>query len=219
MPDIEEIRKKIDNLITEKGLNYRDASLKIGRKDSYLHQYVKYGYPRRLKEIDRVRLANLLGVDDSEIMDDDVIATKTVTESVVGYDNFVSVPVLSSKTMSGNVFENVIGQYMVSKSIVDDFDVENAKSIRVVKIYDDAMEPTISSGDSVWFDSSCKYPEADGLYILQVGNKWCVKRVQTSPIDGTVDIISDNAKYKPYQISDKSHLNVLGKILFVFHKL
>ena len=163
MPDIEEIRKKIDNLITEKGLNYRDASLKIGRKDSYLHQYVKYGYPRRLKEIDRVRLANLLGVDDSEIMDDDVIATKTVTESVVGYDNFVSVPVLSSKTMSGNVFENVIGQYMVSKSIVDDFDVENAKSIRVVKIYDDAMEPTISSGDSVWFDSSCKYPEANGV--------------------------------------------------------
>lgn len=56
MADIEEIRRKIDRLISEKGFNYRDVSLKIGRKDSYIQQYVKYGYPRRLKEIDRMLL-------------------------------------------------------------------------------------------------------------------------------------------------------------------
>lgn len=220
MPDIEEIRKKIDGLITEKGLNYRDASLKIGRKDSYLHQYVKYGYPRRLKEIDRVRLAKILGINDSEIMDDDVMASKTKSDVVIGNDDFVSVSVIASKVSEeNNLSNNVIGQYMITKSVVDDFGVDNVKNIKIVKIDDDTMKPTISSGDSVWFDCSYKYPESDGLYVLRAGRDLCVRRIQTSPVDAVIEISADNSQYKPYQTTDRKSVKVLGKVLFVFHKV
>ena len=42
----EEIRKKIDRLITENGLNYRTVSKQLGRADSYIQQYITRGYLR-----------------------------------------------------------------------------------------------------------------------------------------------------------------------------
>lgn len=233
MADIEEIRKKVDRLIAEKGLNYRDASLKIGRKDSYLQQYVKYGYPRRLKEIDRMRLAKILGIDDSEIMDDEVIVSKTIgmtntkldslsdiiKASCASEENLVAIDVLNSQINNkNNFFEDVIGHHLLNKSILDNFDTDT-KNIKIVKISNDVMKPTINTGDSVWFDSSYKHPESDGLYLLQSGRDLCVKRIQISPIDGIVEISSDNTQYKVYQAADRHSVNVLGKVLFVFHKL
>ena len=234
MADIEEIRKKVDRLIAEKGLNYRDASLKIGRKDSYLQQYVKYGYPRRLKEIDRMRLAKLLGVDDAEIMDDEVIASKAIGSANVRLEaisdiikvscsqeaDLAAVDVLNSQIKEGEDFyANVVGRHLFNKSVLDDLGTTDIKNIKIVKISNDVMKPTINSGDSVWFDCSYKYPESDGLYLLRSGRDLCVKRIQTSPIDGVVEISSDNLQYKSYQASDRYSVGVLGKVLFVFHKL
>ena len=42
MANLETIRKRLAKLITEKGHTYREVSLKIGRKDSYIQQYIKY---------------------------------------------------------------------------------------------------------------------------------------------------------------------------------
>ena len=235
MADIEEIRKKIDMLILEKGLNYRDVSLKIGRKDSYIQQYVKYRYPRRLKEIDRMRLAKLLNVDDSEIMDDEIIASKTVGTANANFetisniikangcseDNLVSVDVLSAKTNSENsdLFQNVIGHQLLSKSVFEDLCIENPNNIKIVKITNDTMAPTINIGDTVWFDKSYSTPESDGIYLLQTGRDLHAKRIQISPIDNTIDVSSDNKQYKSYPVADKSAIKVVGKVLFVFHKL
>jgi hypothetical protein len=234
MADIEEIRRKVDKLIVEKGLNYRDASLKIGRKDSYLQQYVKYGYPRRLKEIDRMRLAKLLDVDDIEIMDDEVIASKTIGStnatlnaisdiikvSCSSEGNVIAIDVLASQISEGKDFyTNVEGRHLLNKAVLEDFGTSDVKNIKIVKILNDVMKPTIDSGDSVWFDCSYKHPESDGLYLLRSGRELCVKRIQTSPIDGVVEISSDNDQYKSYQAADRLSVNVLGKVLFVFHKL
>ncbi|MBS4773101.1 MAG: hypothetical protein KHX55_02360 [Proteobacteria bacterium] len=68
----EEIRKKIDLLITQKGLNYRVVSNALGRADSYIQQYITRGYPRVLKEKDRKIVAKLLEVDEQEIADVDL---------------------------------------------------------------------------------------------------------------------------------------------------
>lgn len=68
----EEIREKIDQLITQKGLNYRVVSNALGRADSYIQQYITRGYPRVLKEKDRKIVAKLLEVDEQEIADVDL---------------------------------------------------------------------------------------------------------------------------------------------------
>lgn len=235
MADIEEVRKKIDRLILEKGLNYRDVSLKIGRKDSYIQQYVKYRYPRRLKEIDRMRLAKLLDVDDTEIMDDEIIASKTVgtpdaklevisniiKASSSADDNLVSIDVLSPKINDENsdLLQNVIGHQLLSKSTFDDLYIEDVNTVKIVKITNDSMSPTINIGDFIWFDSSYTIPEADGLYLLKNGRELSVKRIQTSPIGNSIDVSGDNPQYKSYQITDKNLIKVVGKVLFVFRKL
>ncbi len=80
----EEIRKKIDRLITENGLNYRTVSKQLGRADSYIQQYITRGYPQVLKEKDRHKLAQILNVDEQELSDIDIrLPIKTIPK--VGY--------------------------------------------------------------------------------------------------------------------------------------
>ena len=69
MEDIEEVRKKIARLIVEKGLNYSQVSLAIGKNVAYIQQFIKNGSPRRLGEVERHKLAQLLRVDEQELTD------------------------------------------------------------------------------------------------------------------------------------------------------
>ncbi len=75
----EEIRKKIDKLISENGLNYRVVSKQLGRADSYIQQYITRGYPQVLKEKDRHKLAQILNVEEQELSDINIkIPIKTI---------------------------------------------------------------------------------------------------------------------------------------------
>ena len=66
---MDEIRKKISRLINERGLNYAQVSLKIGKNIAYIQQFIKNGSPRRLGEVERRKLAQLLDVDEQELTD------------------------------------------------------------------------------------------------------------------------------------------------------
>jgi transposase-like protein len=69
MSDTEEIRKKIAALINERGLNYAQVSLQLGRNIAYIQQFIKNGSPRRLGEVERQKLAKILNVDEQELTD------------------------------------------------------------------------------------------------------------------------------------------------------
>ncbi len=61
------VRKLILEKLQEKGLNMAEASLRIGRNQTYLQQFLKRGFPAELKEPERIRLAEMLGVPESEL--------------------------------------------------------------------------------------------------------------------------------------------------------
>lgn len=65
----DEIRRKISRLINERGLNYAQVSLKLGKNIAYIQQFIKNGSPRRLGEVERRKLAQLLNVDEQELTD------------------------------------------------------------------------------------------------------------------------------------------------------
>lgn len=65
----DEIKKKIARLILERGLNYAQVSLKIGKNIAYIQQFIKNGSPRRLGEVERRKLAQILNVDEQELTD------------------------------------------------------------------------------------------------------------------------------------------------------
>ncbi len=236
MADIEQIRKKIDRLILDKGLNYRDVSLKIGRKDSYIQQYVKYGYPRRLKEIDRMRLAKILDINDTEIMDDEVIASKTLGTSSndLGYITDI---IEASRTPEGDLVKTdfinpaadnssdpknspaVTGRQFLSRHLFQQITDCDSKNVKLTKITDDSMKPSINIGDIIWFDASCTCPESDGLYLLATGREITVKRLQISPLDGSVEISCDNPVYKTYTAASSEGIKILGKLIAHLHKI
>ena len=69
MKTTETIRKKIARLINERGLNYAQVSLSIGKNIAYIQQFIKNGSPRRLGEVERQKLAQILRVDEQELSD------------------------------------------------------------------------------------------------------------------------------------------------------
>ena len=233
MADIEEIRKKVDKLITSKGFNYRDLSLKIGRKDSYIQQYVKYGYPRRLKEIDRSRLARLLDVDDTELMDDEIIASKAsglpdgklemisdiIKNSNSDENGLEAIDILTPQITENDFSHSVSGKQYISRHILEDITASDSKDIKIIKITSDSMKPSINPGDYVWLDTSYTLPETDGLYLFPSGRDINVKRIQISPLDSSVEISSDNPKYKTYKAQNYKELHTLGKIIALIQKI
>lgn len=82
MENIEEVRKKIGRLIVEKGLNYAQVSLAIGKNIAYIQQFLKHGSPRRLGEVERHKLAQILRVDEQELTDLPLNASGSVASSV-----------------------------------------------------------------------------------------------------------------------------------------
>ena len=69
MENTEEIRKKISRLILDRGLNYAQVSLAIGKNIAYIQQFIKNGSPRRLGEVERRKLAQILRIDEQELTD------------------------------------------------------------------------------------------------------------------------------------------------------
>jgi hypothetical protein len=76
MPNFEEVRENLKEAIENNGFSCRDVSLRIGRKDSYIQQYIKYGFPKRLSEIDRKKVAELLKIDEELLIDDELMESK-----------------------------------------------------------------------------------------------------------------------------------------------
>ena len=83
MENTEEIRKKIARLINERGLNYAQVSLAIGKNIAYIQQFIKNGSPRRLGEIERHKLAQILHVEEQELTDLPLTNTPAVKPEVL----------------------------------------------------------------------------------------------------------------------------------------
>ena len=82
MENTEDIRKKIAKLITERNLNYAQVSLAIGKNIAYIQQYIKNGSPRRLGEVERHKLAQILRVEEQELTDLPLNTTQSPANAV-----------------------------------------------------------------------------------------------------------------------------------------
>lgn len=61
------VRKLILEKLAEMQLDRKKVSEALGRNDTYLHQFLHRGTPVELKERDRIKLAKLLGVPETEL--------------------------------------------------------------------------------------------------------------------------------------------------------
>lgn len=103
------------------------------------------------------------------------------------------------------------------------------KDVAIVEVSSDAMSPTLNSGDKVLIDLATNKLQQNAVYVFRMGDNTMIRRVFTR-IDGSVSLISDNAKYPQETIpiemvefntsksvghqSESGKLTVIGKTLW-----
>ena len=212
MANFEEIREKIDECITKKGFTYRDVSLKIGRKDSYIQQYVKYGFPKRLKEVDRKKIAVVLDMDEKELVDDelmvDVLDGELVYKDVVSGRIFDFLNLGIYELGDKEEQDKLIGKLMLDK---DEFGevVGLGDRLRIIKKIGDDMSDVILENGLVVYNEEDEF-KGDGIYVINYDEKVLVKRLQLKSGD-EFWVISDNKNYVSFEVK-KGDFRILGKV-------
>ena len=203
----EDERKFIEELIAQSGFSLRELSIKIGRKESYLHQYVKYGHPIKLDQKDkeeiikmargRFRKSNFTAKDafwesvgyeylsgsmgggyfNSRRFDD--ILEERLSLEVKGLRKEPENPLVDVIIHSADVVEvkREIGYMMLRAN--DLANVLNYKKYPYwgLKVVTSKMSPTIERDDIVVYDSDIKKFIGEGVYIVIEDDLYVPKRV------------------------------------------
>jgi len=158
------------------------VELKYGEKEADIWR--KKGIPRSVAKKFNLRMMN-----DEAIKQ----ADKEIKQEQEG--NY-SIDLLSIKAGAGRGIYNYEIE-VVDKIVVDSIFFKHKpdpSKIKIITGEGDSMEPNIKDGAYVIIDES-KADKIDGIYALQLDGQLLIKRLQFK-LDGSIKIISDNAKYE-----------------------
>lgn len=189
----------------------------IGRKDQYIHQYIRYGLPQQLKEDDRRAIARILDVDEQELSSKPLFppisplhsdgisvlidqATKFISNLRKKNIDTISIDMLDAVACCGtgieNLNENVNGKWLMPLIDSRQITMSAPENIKMIKVKGDSMEPTLKEGDWVLVDISRISPDSDGLFLLRLAGGLAVKRIQCG-LGNSINVLSDNKNYPP----------------------
>ncbi len=201
-----------------------ESRLKLGCRDAMdfykkfsdgglLFSYPKYqkheSGERPLNEKSALTYARIFGVDWRWLLNGDT-SHQRLTEDTVALDIVDAVACCGNGIV--NLETSVIGQQVISLSAFHHLTTVNPENVKILKVTGDSMEPTISNGDFVWVDISCTCPSGDGIYLFCIGDMLVVKRVQINPFRHSLEILSDNPKYKPITADNYHDVNTVGRV-------
>ena len=215
MANFELVRQKLDSYIIKKGYTYREISLKIGRKDSYIQQYIKYGFPKRLSEIDRKKICLILNIGERELIDDELLSSSAPyapmfeTDDIIGSsEDFINIDIYCPKK-DQEYYQTLVGRLGLNYKEFNTFCNSNPFYTKAVRHDGDSMSPTIENSALVIYDSSITSFSVDGIYLIKYHDTIEVKRIQKIS-NTTYQIISDNKKYKKI-LANSDEIEFLGR--------
>lgn len=229
----DDIRTHILSLIEARKMTLNDLSLKIGRNQTYLFQYLMKGVPKRLNEIDRRKLAEILNVPEQELTDipllpahqlGTAVAADKIVSTVSSWfkkplPETVEIAMLDVSACCGagtdNPEENVVGIWQMPLTDFKSITAASPEHIRIVRAIGDSMQPTINDGDFVFVDTSSQSMTSDGIYVISSAAGLAVKRLQNS-FTGDVIVRSDNKAYDSLSFS-LSDLHLLGRVVYILN--
>lgn len=208
------IRKKLVNAIEEKGLTLKDVSLRLGRNHAYLQQFVERNIPTRLKENDRVKLSEMLGLEEADLgapaRNREAATEASNVTSIVEYNVHVSA---GGGALVGE--ENKRRNWPFASDYLRDELGLSRSRLAVVEVRGDSMEPTLSSGDRVLVNMSDHQVSQPGIFIIYDGDGTVVKRVEKIPGSKPpkIVLISDNPLHGRYEL-DSEDVQIVGRVVW-----
>lgn len=217
MADTEIIRKRLEKYILQNNHTFREVSLHIGRKDAYIQQYVKYGFPKRLNEIDRKRVCQFLNIDEKELIDDELINQGVRAPIITNHQNCIGeskdyiMADIYAPRPNVDFFQSVIGRMELNSKEFASWCGASPENLRIIRVDGDYMEPALPSGSLVLYDTSSTGYKSEGIYIVTHNNLTQVKRVQKTFHDAYV-LINDNPMYQNIACLD-FEVEILGRAI------
>lgn len=217
MANLEIIRKRLEKLIISKGYSFREVSLKIGRKDSYIQQYIKYGFPKRLHEIDRRKLCLLLDIEEKELIDEDLMQNGLNDNSLItstlltgSTTDFVTIDI-STPTPNAPHNETLIGKMALNYKEFFGWFNSNPYNLKMMRLAGDSMEPVFSAGNLVIYDASVLEFAGEGLYIIKFNKQIQLRRLQKNK-DGSLTIKAESPRYDNI-IAKEKEIEIMGRAI------
>lgn len=219
---MDKVRALITAVVEERGLDLAELSRGMGRNHAYLQQFLKRGVPRELRERDRAKLADLLGLDEA-LLGGPIVngpgayarETSRQIQEVAEYDVLASAGggiALADEEQRGHWPFNL--DYLRTELRLQ------PGGLALISVKGDSMEPTLRSGDRVLIDLSDKNVSQPGLFVLWDGNGRVVKRVERVPATSPAKLMlmSDNPLHHKYEVPAEL-IDVIGRVVWAARRL
>jgi phage repressor protein C with HTH and peptisase S24 domain len=210
-------RSRLLALATEQGVSLAALSAMIGRNSTYLQQFVRKGSPRKLEEQDRRRLAEFLGVEESDLGAPEYNSSAPVNPLAgkrSGKDGWLDIPRLAVEASAGpGAFaggDEAVGALRFSATWLRQQGFEPGQ-LSAILVAGDSMEPLLRDGDEILVDRTPR-PLRDGVHVVRVGDALMVKRVQTG-VPGRIVLESQNPAYRPIELAPEE-VEVVGRVVW-----
>ncbi|AUX76376.1 S24 family peptidase [Sinorhizobium fredii] len=218
---MDQVRRTILKRMQERGLNYKEVSLELGKNAAYMQQFMERNIPAKLKEDVRSRLSEILDLPEGDL------GAPERTDSRSADDKSKDIPeidlvaglgaggfsALEQTSRNGITFakEVVRDHWRLPEWMLARMGVK-ALHVAAFPAQGDSMSPTIADGDVVFIDTRHRVPSPDGIYALadEFGGV-VVKRLEVTSRPGaetvTVKIISDNPRHSEREFTlDEIHI-------------
>ncbi len=206
---MDDVRKRLENLIVERGTDYLSLSRLLGRNAAYVQQFMHRGTPRRLAEDDRRLLAQFFGVDEAEL--GGPLGTS-------GQTSYRIVPRLEvGASAGGGAFgdgEAPVGAIAFDPAWLKRLGVPDGAA-SIIKVQGDSMEPTLFDGDEILVNTANKGERGgDGIYVIRLDDLLMVKRLIFHRGAKDIAIQSDNIAYPPINAAKGQRLAIIGRAVW-----
>lgn len=231
MSNLEVIRERLDQIITEQKINkaklgevagvsaqavnnwYKKGKISVSSAKAI---YQKYGYS----------IEWILGGDESQasVNQNDGLTSDLFSDErdLLHKHRIDYYDVRAAAGLTG--FENsdypeiISSLYLTDEGMAQLVGKKSSDGIYLVNVPTDSMEPTIRKGDIVFLDTKVNAYSGDGIYAFAIDGALFIKRIQKM-IGGGYRMISDNEIYPPEQISDDvcENAKFIGRFIRTIH--
>lgn len=187
-------------------INITSFCEKLGFSPAYFSALKGRGTTFSINDLGKV--ADYMGISVSQLIQGQLVPREKIYEQI---------PYISQKISAGSgepEIESDITTVLVPKNLLK---INNPENIYAATVKGDSMiGANLYSGDTVCFKKN--YIEGDGIYVIYYLNEYYVKRLQFNPFENKVLIISENPKYKTFEINaDNENLIIVGKVIGWIH--
>lgn len=220
------IKKRLEQMIAEKGWNQTDLAFKLGITPQAVQQWLRNENPTtpsqaRLRKISEISgyPVHWFSMSDEEIKKDEFLISNMSGKSDLIHSYQIDLLDVNAKAGIGgcinNEYPDIIQSIYFSKDgLLEIVGRKTNNGLYMITVPTDSMSPTIDKGDVVFIDTNVTSYSGEGIYIFAVDNEVYIKRLQRVP-GGIYKALSDNKSYDPFEMTSDlfETVTIIGKFV------